>query len=636
MSISLNPEQQLAIDHLEGACIVTACPGSGKTRVITSRVINLIHNHNIAPKNILCLTFTNKAANEMKERVAAQLGNIIANQVWISTFHSICLAMLRKYGSEVGVNSGFSIYGDKDQKDLLQKVARMRGCEDINKSKISYMAKIVNNFREDIDNFDRCLDFLLPSHVEVLKEYLELLDDFNAVDFSGILYKTWQLLTNNQRVVDVMRNRFKYMMIDEGQDTNTIQYEIIKYIGGHGNIFIVGDYNQSIYGFRGAKPENLQLINKDFSNVKEIILPRNYRSSSQILSIAQKLIRNNSGASEVELHSEVGDGYDVVIDAFNRPIHESDVISRRIQLIQEDTGWRWRDFAILYRMSSQSQPIEASLRHRNIPYKVRGGFSFFDRKEVKTTLAYLSFLSNPNDTIAFARIISQPARKISKITVGKIERMCQSQKISILDACKKIDEIPQVTTIAKENLDSFITITVRHQQMERDGMNAAQISESYIKEVGYYQYIQNESEKDDISKRRIDNVDALLSGITDFSKQKADATIADYLHSIYSISTDNDSDDDSVILSTIHSVKGLEFPVVFIVGVEEGIIPHKLSRTKKDIEEERRLMYVAITRCSTRLFISHCRGRMNFARNQTEKRTITCCRSTFLDEIMEA
>ncbi len=632
--MNLNPEQQLAVDHVLGACVVTAVPGSGKTSTLTSRVINLICKHNVAPKNILCLTFTNKAANEMKERVATQLGEDIANQVWISTFHALCLSILRKYGSEVGVNIGFSIYGDKDQKDLLQKVARMQGCEDLNKSKINYMAKIVNDFREDTENFDRCLDFLSPEKVSVLKEYLELLDEFNAVDFSGILYKTWQLLTNNQRVVDTMENRFKYVMIDEGQDTNTIQYEIIKHIGGHGNMFIVGDYNQSIYGFRGAKPENLNLINNDFADVKEITLPRNYRSTRQILDIAQKLIRNNSGAAEVELHSVVGDGDDVIIDVFNQPMHESDVISSRIQSIQEDTGQRWSDFAILYRMSSQSQPIEMALRKRNIPYKVRGGFSFFDRKEIKTILAYLSFLSNPNDTMAFARAISQPARKISKITVGKIERICQTQKISILDACKKMDQVPQITSIAKENLESFATITEKHRQMEKDGIKVEQIAESYIKETGYYQYMQDESEKDTISKRKIDNVDALLLGVADFSAQKPGATIADYLHSIHSVATD-DNNDNSVVLSTVHSVKGLEFSVVFIIGVEEGIIPHKLSMKEEDIEEERRLMYVGITRCSRKLFISYCRFRMNFAKNQKGKRTITCRRSRFLDEACE-
>lgn len=605
----LNPEQQLAVDHLHGPCIVTAIPGSGKTRVLTSRVIRLINKHNIAPKNILCLTFTNKATNEMKERISGALGIDISRQIWVSTFHHLCLAMLRKYGSEVGLAPGFSIYDDKDQAELLQKIVRMRECEGVNSKVLSYMARVVNDYREDLETFDFVVDSLPYDRVGVIKEYIDLLSEFNAVDFSGMLYKTYNLLQDNSKVVQLLQDRFKYILVDECQDTNKIQYEIVKKLAGHGNLFVVGDYNQSIFSFRSARPENLESIKQDFKDVREITLPRNYRSTTQILAVAEKLIHNNPGTKHVKLLSEKGSGNDVFIGVYANPKDEASSIIEHCVELHQTCGYNWRDIAVLYRTNPQSYLIEMACRNMDVPYKVYGGFSFFDRREVKTTLSYLSFLSNPNDTIAFARAISTPSRKVAKTTIGKLERLCQNKKVSMLQACSLIDQIPGVTSTAKQNIMEFVDVVRKHRNMQKDGAGIEEVAKSFLKKTGYYSFMESESNKDNTSKRRIDNIDQLLLTIADFDIQKPGATIADYLHNIQIRNNTSDNEENSVSLMTIHSAKGLEFPVIFLIGCEEKLMPHYLSSSDDDVAEERRLMYVAITRSQDRLFVSCCQKR---------------------------
>lgn len=614
--MKLNPEQQSAVNHLYGPCIVTAVPGSGKTRVLTTRVINLIKTHNINPKNLLCLTFTNKAANEMKERVRDTLGVDVASSIWISTFHHLCLAILRKHCHAIGLEKGFSIYDDKDQKELIQKIVRMREVDNVSPKTISHMARVINDYRENLETFDYVYGQVSEDKAEVLKEYLSLSDEFNAVDFSGMLYKTWRILKENVDVAQTLKSRFQYIMVDEAQDTNKIQYEIVKKIAGHGNLFVVGDYCQSIFSWRGARPENLSEIKKDFENVQEITLPRNYRSTMQILAAAEKLIRHNPDAKHIELHSERGDGYDVEVDVYNTPNHEASFVAAKVLDLYENYGYKYRDIAVCYRTNPQSQLIELAFRKMGIPYKVHGGFSFFDRREVKTTLSYLGFLSNPNDTIAFARAIGEPSRKVAKTTIGKLERICQTKKVSMLKACEVIDELPGVTSVAKENLHIFAEITAKHRKMQENGMAPDAVADSFLKETGYYQHMVKESEKDDTSKRRVENVDQLILGIADFAAQKPGATISDYLHNVQIMTTETEDQEDNVSLMTIHSAKGLEFPVVFVIGCEDDLLPHKFSKAEDSVNnsddrvrEERRLMYVAVTRAQSRLFVSHCKLR---------------------------
>lgn len=622
--MSLNPEQQLAVDHVHGPCVVTACPGSGKTTVLTTRVISLIQKQNVDPKNILCLTFTNKAANEMKERISAALGKETAGRIWVSTFHFLCLSLLRKYGDQIGLDRSFSIYDDKDQKELLKKIARMQEVE-TNDKIIGYIAKCVNDARENLEEIALEDDF-----ASIAKEYLELINEFNAIDFSGMLFKTYELIKSSEKVIKFLQERFRFVLVDEGQDTNRIQYEVVKKISGHGNLFMVGDKQQAIFGFRGSKPENLYDIKKDFQGVREITLPRNYRSTSQILSAAQKLIRHNSDATNVELLSIRGNGKDVTVESPHTPKNEAQNIADYCSILRHG-GYKWNDMAVLYRVNPQSQEVEMALRTNDIPYRIRGGFSFFDRMEIKTTLAYLSFLANPSDSIAFERAITTPSRRVAKTTIGKLERLCQLKKISILSACDQIEMVSGVSSEAKYSLKKFADVTRSHLKMQEEEAAIGFISKSYLDETGFYDFMKKESEKDETFKKRIENIDQLLFQIVDFGEQKKNAKIADYLQSIQLMMTDDEAEGDSVTLMTVHSSKGLEFPAVFIIGCEEGYFPHrKAVQSFEEVEEERRLMYVGATRAKDILVLSHC---LNRPVNRSSYTLRPCIPSRFLFEM---
>lgn len=619
MNITLNPEQQSAVDHVAGPCLVTATPGSGKTRTLTQRAINLIKQHNVQPSNILCLTFTNKAANEMRERIAESLGEAVTSKVWISTFHHFCLGVLKKYTAEAGLSPGFSIYDDKDQKELIQKIVRMREYDDFTPKRVSFVARSINDFREKLHKLEDCLAGHDHQETEIIREYLQLLDEFNAVDFSGILYRAWQLVQGHTHIVDMLNSRFKYVMIDEGQDTNQIQYVLVKKICQHQNLFVVGDFAQAIFSFRGAQPENLNLLKKDFPNINEITLPRNYRSTKQILEIAERLIRFNKGMEHVTLISECGDGKSPRLIKCFDPTDEGNRVAQ--QMLQLKKSYDWKDITVLYRTNPQSQALEMSLRKAHIPYKIHGGFSFFDRREIKTTLAYLAFLTNPSDTISFSRAISEPSRKVADTTIGKIERLCQLQKISILEACPLVENMPKVQAAAKENLRKFADITNKYRSKVDTPID--EIAMNYLRETGYYDFMKKESETDDVAKKRIENIDQLLLNLSEFVKQKPTATLGDYLHNVELLTTDErDDSENHVTLMTIHSSKGLEFPVVFIVGCENNIIPHYMSLQEGNTEEERRLMYVGITRAKSELFMSYCqyRGSMSYSTSAKDKK----------------
>lgn len=625
--MQLNKQQELAVSHYLGPCIVTAVPGSGKTRVLTSRVVSLIRDKGINPKNILCLTFTNKAANEMKERILHELSedSADASLVWISTFHKLCLAILRKFGNQVDLAPGFSIYSAKEQEDLMLKIARMHEYEASSKYAVQGLIKTVNDFREDVTNFKQHLVGLTSTEAEIISEYQDTLNNLNAVDFSGMLYKAWVLFKNNPAIVEKLAERFKFVLVDEMQDTNHIQYEIVRGIAQHSNLFVVGDYQQSIYGWRGAKPENLNKFKKDFVDVNEVILPRNYRSTTPILQAAQKLIRNNYDAEDVELHSDRGSGPDVRIRCHYDPERESETIVHDIQALHHAYDYQWKDFAVLYRMNSLSRSPEISLRSNGVPYKILGGFSFFERMEIKTALSYLTLFVNPHDTINFARAITHPKRGVGTDTIGKIERLCGHAGTPILEAITQTDQIPKMTTKAKTNLKSFAELFAKYKQ-EEENLSLSELTEGLLKESGFWEYIKTIPEKEIVDKSRFENLEEFLSGVVEYQNRRPSATLADYLQSIQLLANDisnEDENEDAVRLLTMHSAKGLEWPCVHIVGAERGCIPHSRAERERGDAEERRLMYVAMTRARDYLSISYCetrRGRL-------------AGRSRFLDEI---
>lgn len=619
--MNLNEQQKTAVSHYLGTCIVTAVPGSGKTRVLTSRVVSLIKDKGVDPRNILCLTFTNKASNEMKERILSDLAqdNVDIGSIWISTFHKLCLAILRKHGSLINLPSNFSIYSSKEQEELMGKIARMKGYENSSKYAVMHLIKAVNDFREDIIDFEQHIKELNPTEVDIVKAYQDALDDLNAIDFSGMLYKSWLLLKSNPVVVDSLSKRFKFVLVDEMQDTNHVQYDIIKMIAGHGNLFVVGDVQQSIYGWRGAKPENIQKLRKDFDNVSEVTLPRNYRSTSSILEAAQRLIRNNKDAIHVELHSDRGSGADIQIKDYMHPEDEADCLAFQIKSLRKIHNYEWKDFAVLYRTNSLSRAPEMAFRTNNIPYRIVGGFSFFDRMEIKAALSYLTLLVNPHDTINFNRAITHPKRGLGGESIGRLELMCKSGD-SIIDVAKKSQDV-KLTAKARANLKTFVDMIDKYQSLD---CKLSDLAEGIIKESGLYEHIKTLPEKTETDKSRLENLDELIAGIAEFEKRRSNPSLVDYLQSTQLIATgDEDNNDDTVKLLTIHSSKGLEWPCVNIIGVERGCMPHPRAESERGSAEERRLMYVAMTRARDHLGISYCQVR----------RRKSAGRSRFLDEI---
>lgn len=626
--MKLNPEQQLAVDHFNGPCLVTSVPGSGKTSALTQRVVNLIKRYNVKPENILCLTFTNKAANEMKERVSKEIGEM-SSSIWISTFHSLCVGILRKFGSHIGLSSSFSIYDDKDQVELLRKVTRMKGME-FSDREIRDLVKLVNDLREDIIPIEE--KNYTDVEEEVVTGYLKILDEFQACDFSGLQSKTYELFTKFPGIVEKLQNRFQYILIDEGQDTNAIQYELIKLLGiAHKNVFMVADFCQSIFAFRGSKPENLYKFKKEFEGTREITLHRNYRSTKNILKVAQQLIRNNPEGKNVVLTADSkGDGEPVQCNRYNTQEEEAEAVASKLFYLHENKGIKWSDMAVLYRTNAQSKLLEVAIKHRNIPYKIVGGFSFFDRSEVKTTLAYLSLLTNPNDTIAFHKAISNPPRKIGDTTVGKLEVLCKEKGISIIEACKLVDENICSLKKGREELKKFIE-TYEKYANSKEGL--AKIASGFIMDSGYVEHMQNLSLKDDKAYKRMDNIDELMKDIGNFAEENKEATLADYIQNMQLMTSADEKDEDKekVTLMSCHACKGLEYPIIFIIGAENGVMPHALA---EDINEERRIFYTACTRAKSLLVISYSENKKKFNFQEKRQRNIKCFRSIFLTEML--
>ena len=422
--MELNAEQKQAVNHGSGCCVVTANPGSGKTRVLTSRVIRLINN-GIEPSSILCLTFTNKAADEMRERIASQISG--SEKIWISTFHKLCVGILRKFGHKIGISPDFTIQIAKDQHDLMKKISRMQE-RDMKDHEIYTLCHLSNTHREDLKTLDSFrseledrYDWKSDIYFSIIEEYLNTLNDYHTVDFSGILSRCHELLVACPEVAKALCKKFQYVSVDEGQDTNIIQYEIIKILSEHNNLFVIGDYAQCIYSFRNANPENLYKIFTDFENVKHIILPKNYRSTGKILQAAQNLIRNNPMSEDVVLEGTKEEGEDVVINSFPTPEYEANFVCEKIKQLVEEKGFSYKDIAVLYRSNSLSKIIEQKCRYYDIDYQIVAGYSFYDRKEIRDALAYLTLVANPHDSTAFHRAVSTPKRGIGNIAIGKIE-----------------------------------------------------------------------------------------------------------------------------------------------------------------------------------------------------------------------
>ncbi len=614
---TLNKEQLAPVLDTEGAVLVTAGAGSGKTRLLTHRIAYIIAEGKAERYNILAITFTNKAANEMRERLSKMVDR--ADEIWIFTFHALCVRILRKFiGKIEGFNSNFSIYGENEKSNAVKRIlkafsekGKIGDVSDYEKNVVFGISKAkeqgltpdeylaVNKFMKDIDVI-----------YEAYKEYEIAKKNANALDYDDLLLYARDLLKNDAEAREYYQKKFKYIHIDEFQDTNAVQYEIAALLaGGYGNIFAVGDEDQSIYGWRGADFRNIFNFQKDF-NCKVYKLEQNYRSTQNILDVANKVIANNTTRLDKVLWTSNDKGAEVECYRAKTDREEVNYVIKNIAWQMQLNNYSYNDFAILMRVNSLSRPFEESLLAYNVPYRVYGGFKFYERKEIKDILAYMKLMVNPSDIEALLRIVNFPKRGIGDATVGQLMNYSAVTGISLYDAivgADKNEDLPAKITKKLSNLSETLKC---FENAHETGASVAQLGKYIVKVLNLKDYYGGD---DDENVNRRMNIKELLSGMEEFDKNNG-GTLEDYLQSI-SLYSDIDEEDNasSVTISTVHSAKGLEFKVVFIVGAEEGIFPAApRAEEGDDIEEERRLMYVAVTRAMEKLFITYTDSRFRF------------------------
>jgi len=626
--IFLNPEQQEAVDHVQGPCFVCACPGSGKTRVIVERVFSLI-DKGFSPRSLLCITFTNKAANEMKERICKKLGTT-GQDIYISTFHALCATILRKYGGSIGYGLNTTILDDDDQEGLMAQCARQAGFE-WNAKQIRDLLYKVNNLRESLTKDDEIVDnFKIREEGEICLEYIKRMRRNNQIDFSGLLSETVRLLEKDQEVLNKLQTRFDFIQVDEAQDTNYAQFRIVQLIGAHNNVLIVGDPDQGIYSWRGARYQNIE----DFvsqNKAKVIGLPRNYRSTPEIITTASNLIKfNKNRQQKLEFRTDNPNGKPVECYCLPTPEQEGAWIAHKISDMIEKEGYKPHDFAVLYRVNAMSRAIEQGMITCGLSYQIIGGFSFFDRTEIKDCLAMLRFLVNPFDGTALARFIQKPSRRIGEVAIGKIENFADENGINLIESMKRAGEY-FTTGHDRARVIKGCEEVVKAFDFNRDGMSIGEVLHNLVTRLDYYKFLESKYESKELDDRK-DNVQELINACALYTQQRNNS-IAEYLASIaLQTSADKKTEENCVSLMSLHASKGLEFPVVFMPGLEEGQLPHKRALMERDgLDEERRLCYVGMTRAEKRLFVSYADARMQKYQNGAVQ-FANSKRSRFLDE----
>lgn len=627
----LNKEQYEGATTIDGQVLILAGAGSGKTRVLTHRMAHMIEELGIAPYSILAITFTNKAAKEMKDRVKALIGER-ADNMWISTFHSTCVRILRREIDKIGYKSSFTIYDSSDQKILVKECMKTLNINDkditeqeimgkIGKAKDkmqgtrSYMLENESNFRE-------------KKIADVYEMYQKRLKENNALDFDDLIFKTVELFKSNPEVLEFYQNKFKYIMVDEYQDTNGAQYELVKLLAAkYKNICVVGDDDQCIYQWRGADITNILDFEKDYPSAKVIKLEQNYRSKGNILNAANVVIVNNANRKSKVLRTEQEPGSKIKIYRAYADSDEGDFVGKQILDIKTKEDKKYNDFAILYRTNAQSRIFEESLRRKGIPYKIVGGTRFYDRKEIKDMLAYLKVLVNPQDDISIKRIINVPKRSIGDATVSKVQDFAADFELNMWDALSEVKSIPTLTSRNVSTIEPFVAL-IENLMTLSETVPVSVLIESILKDTGYLKQLQESNEIED--KSRIENLKELVSDAVDFEKNSQDKSLSAYLEKV-SLVQDTDKieeEDDAIVLMTIHSAKGLEFPIVFMVGMENGIFPGMASFEKdSEMEESRRLCYVGITRAKETLFMTSAEVRRVFGK------TVAYSQSDFINEI---
>ncbi len=630
----LNEKQREAAAHDKGPILVIAGAGTGKTRVLTHRIAYLIETGRAKPWEILAITFTNKAANEMKERIA-QLIDYSIDRMWIGTFHSVCVRILRRNIERIGYDSNFVIYDTNDQKILIKDCLKEIDLDPkkYNANSIKSIISAEKNNRKSADKYiaEHYGDFYKRNVGEVYALYEKKMKIANALDFDDLLVKTLELIEKNEDVREEYRERFKYILVDEYQDTNLIQYSLVKILGqkpgGESNVFVVGDEDQSIYGWRGADIKNILNFEKDFDGAKVVKLEENYRSTDIILNAANGVIKNNFQRKGKHLYTECEGGSLIRMLETDNEKDEAFTVAALMRKERRESDIDYSDMAVLYRTNAQSRALEEGLIREGIPYKIVGGLKFYERKEIKDIMAYLMLIYNQKDGMSFDRIINVPKRKLGQKAIETIAQYAGEAEISKFEACYDTQEM-SLSAAAAKSIDGFVKM-LEMLMIKKDVMPLSEFIQDVYESTGYRVMLQ---EDDTVEGRsRIENIEEFLSAAKDFEERYEENSLEDFLAHV-SLLADIDKTDetkrDTVTLMTVHSAKGLEFNTVFITGLEEGIFPIIGDMdTEDDVEEERRLFYVAITRAERKLYITRANDRMRFGNHEMK------AKSRFLKEI---
>ena len=621
---TLNDMQQKAVFHVDGPLLILAGAGSGKTRVLTHRAAYLIEEKGVNPWNIMAITFTNKAAGEMRERIDNIVG-FGSESIWVSTFHSSCVRILRRYIDKLGYDTNFTIYDTDDSKTVMKDICKKLNIDTKYLKEKSILAAISNAKNEMTSPEQYILentgDYSKKRIGEAYKEYQDRLKKNNALDFDDLLVKTVELFLNCPEVLDYYQERFKYIMVDEYQDTNTVQFRFVSLLAAkYGNLCVVGDDDQSIYKFRGANIENILNFEKVFPDAMVIKLEQNYRSTKMILDAANAVIANNKNRKDKKLWTDKSEGGKIIFRQVDNALDEAQVIADEIDTLVRSGNYAYNSCACLYRTNAQSRLIEERFIRENIPYKIFGGVNFYQRKEIKDIIAYLKTVDNGKDDVAVKRIINVPKRGIGLTTVDKVQTFADANNLSFYETLlnqNAMDILGRSASKVKPFADF-----IQRMRVEAEYVSLTELVDKILEETGYLQELIIENT--DESKARIENIDEFITKVADYVNREDEPTLNGFLEEVALVSDIDSLDENSdyVALMTIHSAKGLEFPKVFLCGMEDGLFPGYMSimsDDKTEVEEERRLCYVAITRAMESLTITSAKQRMIRGETQYNK-----------------
>lgn len=619
---ALNEPQRQAVMATDGPLLILAGAGSGKTRVLTHRTAYLIEECGVNPYNIMAITFTNKAAGEMRERIDQMVG-YGSESIWVCTFHSTCVRILRRYIDRLGFGTNFTIYDSDDQKTLMKDICKRLEIDTKMYKEKMFLSAISSAKDELIDPIEfetrAAGDYVKRKQAQVYREYQQALKQNNALDFDDLIMKTVELFKLDKEVLASYQDRFRYIMVDEYQDTNTAQFELIRLLAlKYQNLCVVGDDDQSIYKFRGANIYNILNFEHHFPDATVIKLEQNYRSTQNILDAANAVIANNQGRKEKRLWTDNGAGDKITFEQLDTAAEEADFVARDIAQRVRKGEYQYKDCAILYRTNAQSRLFEERFITANIPYKIFGGVNFYARKEVKDLLAYLKTIDNGQDDLAVRRIINMPKRGIGAASINKVALYAQEQEISFYDALCVAEQVPGLGKAAAK-IRPFV-LFIQSMKAKAKLLSVADLLQEVIETTGYVREL--EAEGTDEAEARIENIDELISKAVDYAEGEEAPTLNGFLENVALVADIDSFDENSdyVVLMTLHSAKGLEFPNVYLAGLEDGLFPSYMSITsdnsQAEIEEERRLAYVGITRAKKNLTITSARVRM--VRGQTQ------------------